>query len=116
LWNISLHLRKAAEARHVAMESLHGGLERPLRKVVMLKPALFWRPQDAGHARVMRYLPRRDAISVCNQHKREKCAVTNKAGRNERSTDPAKLGCGVFPARFQFCFGLVLPHYAPLSG
>lgn len=75
----------------MAMEFLHGGLEKPLCKVVMLNPGLCWGPQDAGHAKVMRYLPRRDADRVWNQHKREKSVVINKARKNERSKDPSLL-------------------------
>jgi hypothetical protein len=47
-----LWLRKVAKARHVARESLHGSLERPLHEVVEVKPGLHWRLQDVGDARV----------------------------------------------------------------
>ena len=41
--NLSLHLKKAAEARHVSGVSLNGGLERPLPEAMKMKPGLPWR-------------------------------------------------------------------------
>lgn len=42
-------------------QGLYGGPERLLHEAVKVKPALHWRPQDSGDARVTKHLPSRAA-------------------------------------------------------
>lgn len=78
LQNLPLWLRKAAEARFVAGEALHGGLERPLCEAMKGKSGLGWRPQDVGDARAVGYLPRRAVNTEWYQPKREKRVLSTK--------------------------------------
>jgi hypothetical protein len=60
-WRVLLHLRKATDAKHVAVESLHTGPRRALHEVGKIMCGLRWLSQDGGEARVVGYLPRRTA-------------------------------------------------------
>lgn len=50
LWSLPLWLRKTAEARLVAGESLYRGLKRLLCETVTVKPGLCWRSEDVRDA------------------------------------------------------------------
>ena len=83
--------------------SLHGYLGRPLHQAVKVKSVLLWRPQDAGDASVVEYLPGRAAECGWNHPKREKCAVVNKAERSWGAEEPSNIThgdaeFGVYPA------------------
>ena len=97
---------------------LNGGQERPLCEDVNVKPGLLWRPQDVGDARVVGYLPRKDANGELNIPKKKKYVVVNKAEQNWRTEECFDIEHGdeifrVFQACFPPCFGTVFPHYAP---
>lgn len=63
--------RKATEARCVAGEPLQRGLKRPLCEAGKVKPALPWKPQEVGGARIVGYLPRKTAGQVRGRTNRE---------------------------------------------
>lgn len=46
LQTLALKLGKAAEARNVATESIHGGPKRPFCETVKMKPGLCWQLKD----------------------------------------------------------------------
>lgn len=111
LWNFSLWLRRALEARHLA------GV-RPLPGAVKVKPGLSWRPHNVSGARDGGCLPRKPAHSGRNQPKREQWAAGSKA-RRVKSFEPfgighETVGFRVCPAGFESCFGS-FPHYVPIT-
>lgn len=59
LWNLSLWLRKATEAREGAGKSLREVPEKRFHEAVKMYPGLCWRAQDVGEARVLACLPSR---------------------------------------------------------
>ena len=49
--------------RHVSRVALNGGLERPFCEAVKVKPELPWRSQDAGDARIVGYILKKNLLT-----------------------------------------------------
>lgn len=73
LWSLSLGLQKAPEAGPVSGVSLDGVPERPSCDAEMVMTEFCWWTQEIGDARAVGYLPRRTAVQVWNQPKKEAC-------------------------------------------
>lgn len=72
LWNFPSKLRKAAEARFVAGEPLHGGPESPLDESVKMKPVLHWKRHILGmpsHERRCRVEQAQEKNVYCSQQR-----------------------------------------------
>ena len=84
LWILPLQVKEVMETRYTSGMSLHGGLYGPLSEAVKVKPGLGWKPQDAGNARVLGYLPRKATDREWNQTKTKKCTVVNNTEKSWR--------------------------------
>lgn len=52
MWNLSLHLREAAETRHIPVVSPYGGPEKTLHETLKVNHSLCCRPQAIGNLRI----------------------------------------------------------------
>lgn len=79
-----------------------------------MKTDLQWRSEDVGHARTVRYLPKRTAHMEGNQAKREKCVVGSKTGKEVPSKSSGVAMELQDLLDFVFCLGsLFLPYIPP---